>query len=64
MEIYRRLARKYHPDPNPATAEVMTDLNELWQAMGGDSGDSGNSASGNADRDAMRDWFRDFDGGR
>ena len=32
-KIYRKLAAKYHPDRNPATAEVMKDLNELWQAL-------------------------------
>lgn len=32
-KIYRKLAAKYHPDRNPATAEVMRDLNELWQAL-------------------------------
>lgn len=32
-KVYRRLAAKYHPDHNPATAEVMKDLNELWQAL-------------------------------
>lgn len=31
--VYRKLAAKYHPDRNPATAEVMRDLNELWQAL-------------------------------
>lgn len=31
--VYRKLAAKYHPDHNPATAEVMKDLNELWQAL-------------------------------
>ena len=31
----RKLAAKYHPDHNPATAEVMKDLNELWQALKG-----------------------------
>jgi transcriptional regulator with XRE-family HTH domain len=30
--VYKRLARKYHPDHNPQHAEVMKDLNELWQA--------------------------------
>ncbi len=32
-KVYRKLAAKYHPDRNPATAEVMRDLNELWQAL-------------------------------
>ena len=32
-KAYRRKAAKYHPDHNPATAEVMKDLNELWQAL-------------------------------
>ena len=32
-KVYRKLAAKYHPDHNPATAEVMKDLNELWQAL-------------------------------
>jgi transcriptional regulator with XRE-family HTH domain len=31
-QVYKRLARRYHPDRNPAFAEVMTDINELWQA--------------------------------
>jgi len=30
--IYRRLVRKYHPDRQPQHAEVMADINELWQA--------------------------------
>lgn len=34
-KMYRKLAAKYHPDHNPATAEVMKDLNELWQALKG-----------------------------
>ena len=34
-KVYRKLAAKYHPDHNPATAEVMKDLNELWQALKG-----------------------------
>jgi hypothetical protein len=34
-DVYRRLARKYHPDHNPQHAEVMKDLNELWQATRG-----------------------------
>ena len=34
-KVYRKLATKYHPDHNPATAEVMKDLNELWQALKG-----------------------------
>lgn len=32
-KVYRKLAAKYHPDHNPATADVMKDLNELWQAL-------------------------------
>ena len=32
-KVYRKLAAKYHPDHNPATAEVMKDLNALWQAL-------------------------------
>ncbi len=32
-KVYRKLAVKYHPDHNPATAEVMKDVNELWQAL-------------------------------
>lgn len=32
-KVYRKLATKYHPDHNPATAEVMKDVNELWQAL-------------------------------
>jgi len=34
-KVYRKLAAKYPPDHNPATAEVMKDLNELWQALKG-----------------------------
>ncbi len=34
-EVSRKLAAKYHPDHNPATAEVVKDLNELWQALKG-----------------------------
>ena len=34
-KVYRKLAAKYHPDYNPATAEVMKDLNELWQVLKG-----------------------------
>ena len=34
-QVYRKLAAKYHPDHNPATAEIMKDLNELWQALKG-----------------------------
>ena len=34
-KVYRKLAAKYHPDHNPATAETMKDLNELWQALKG-----------------------------
>jgi hypothetical protein len=33
MSIYRKLAFKYHPDRNPGSAEVMRDLNELWQSV-------------------------------
>jgi len=32
-KVYRKLAAKYHPDHNPATAEVMKDVNELWQTL-------------------------------
>lgn len=32
-KVYRKLAVKYHPDRNPATAEVMKDMNELWQTL-------------------------------
>jgi hypothetical protein len=32
-KIYRKLAAKYHPDRNPAGAELMKDINELWQAL-------------------------------
>jgi hypothetical protein len=31
--VYRKLAAKYHPDRSPETAEVMKDLNQLWQAI-------------------------------
>jgi transcriptional regulator with XRE-family HTH domain len=31
--VFKRLARKYHPDQNPEHAEIMTDLNELWQSL-------------------------------
>ena len=30
--IYRSLAKKYHPDHNSQNAEIMRDINELWQA--------------------------------
>jgi hypothetical protein len=30
--VYRRLAQKYHPDRSPENAEVMADINELYQA--------------------------------
>jgi hypothetical protein len=33
QKTYRRLAAKYHPDRSPETAEVMKDINELWQAV-------------------------------
>lgn len=33
QKIYRKLAAKYHPDRSPATAEIMKDINELWQAI-------------------------------
>jgi hypothetical protein len=33
LKVYRKLAVKYHPDRNPATAEVMKDVNELWQML-------------------------------
>ncbi len=32
-KIYRRLVAKYHPDRNPGAADVMRDINELYQAM-------------------------------
>ena len=32
-KVYRKLAAKYHPDHNPATTDVMKDLNELWHAL-------------------------------
>lgn len=32
-QIFKRLARRYHPDRHPEFAEVMADLNELYQAM-------------------------------
>jgi hypothetical protein len=32
-KIYRKLVSKYHPDRSPESAEVMTDINELWQAI-------------------------------
>ncbi len=31
--VYRELAKKYHPDLNPANEEFMRDLNQLWQAV-------------------------------
>jgi hypothetical protein len=34
-KMYRKFAARYHPDHNPATAEVMKDLNVLWQALKG-----------------------------
>jgi hypothetical protein len=34
-KVYRKLAAKYHPDHNPATADVMKDLNEFWQVLKG-----------------------------
>jgi hypothetical protein len=36
--VYRKLVGKYHPDRNPKTAEVMCDINELWQAFNTDRG--------------------------
>jgi len=30
--VYKRLARKYHPDRNPQHAEMMKDINELYQS--------------------------------
>lgn len=30
--IYRKLVAKYHPDRRGGDAEVMKDINELWQA--------------------------------
>jgi len=32
-KIYRQLAKKYHPDHNPQNAEVMKDINALWQSV-------------------------------
>ena len=32
-EVYKRIARKYHPDRRSGDADVMKDINELWQAM-------------------------------
>jgi hypothetical protein len=34
--IYRKLAFKYHPD-HGAEPQIMTDINELWQAIQADS---------------------------
>jgi len=34
--VYKQLARKYHPDSNRSDAGVMTDINELWQAVKAD----------------------------
>ncbi len=31
--VYRELAKKYHPDLNPANEEIMRDLNQLWQVV-------------------------------
>ena len=31
--IYKKLVSKYHPDRDTTKAEVMTDINELYQAM-------------------------------
>ena len=31
--VFRRLAKKYHPDRSPRDAEVMKDINELHQAF-------------------------------
>lgn len=31
--IYKNMVNKYHPDRNPGAAEVMKDVNELWQSM-------------------------------
>ena len=32
VQVYHRLAAKYHPDRRPEYAEFMKDLNELYQA--------------------------------
>jgi hypothetical protein len=32
-DVYKRLAKKYHPDRNPASAEIMQDINELVQSL-------------------------------
>jgi transcriptional regulator with XRE-family HTH domain len=32
-KVYKRIAKKYHPDQNPEHAEVMKDINELMQAL-------------------------------
>lgn len=32
-KIYRKLVGKYHPDRNGGDAEIMKDINELWQSM-------------------------------
>jgi transcriptional regulator with XRE-family HTH domain len=32
-DVYTRLVQKYHSDRNPQHAAVMSDINELWQAI-------------------------------
>jgi hypothetical protein len=31
--VFRKLANKWHPDHECGNAEVMRDINELWQAI-------------------------------